>query len=469
MRFTCLLQLEPLGLSEEECQLATTSFSKQSLAVELSNATDKQQQALLENYHRLLSKLQTPACATLVQGMRRFVRNIPETEEEMASALRSYLTSTFESLKSNAAWQGVKVDEGLHHALESFIYGQCQQRVQKVLKDEVTQDEEFLERLSILQFVSPAHLEVDCLVDADPDELLKESIETLLSVDSYFSPYEKIQRVLKLYHSVNTALSKALNKDGGSSERLPSADDVLPTLIFTILRSKPPRLVSNLRMIEVFCPPEYLRGEAGYAYTTLFGAFQFLRDINMDDPESLSIKHDDFRRGLEESRASAKSHLEQVTAETSDEMKKEQVITFPIEIPVREVRAARLRGDNVDLEWAKQWQLEHGVETKMTTPEAGTRPEELLPSGFSRSYSYMVSRPEDIRMTDLPQLLAEYRMLVHATEQLLGERTARLAAERKQKFADAQAALTTRAAEVDLWGKHKKETANESRKECPGG
>ena len=431
------------------------------MAVEISNASDKQQQTLLENYHKLLTKLQTPECATLVQGMRRFVRNIPKTEEEMTLALRSYLTSTFESMKSHAAWRGVSVDDGLKHALESFLYGQCRQAVQNVLKDELAQDEEFLERLSSLQFVSPAHLEVACLVDANPDELLKESIETLSSVDSYFSPYEKLQLILKVYHCVNTALSKTLNKDGGTSERLPSADDVLPTLILTILRSKPTRIVSNLRMIEIFCPPEYLRGEAGYAYTNLYGAFQFLRDMNIDHPENLSIHPDDFCRGLEESLASAKTHLAKVTADKLEESNKKEVITFPIEIPVREVRAARLRGDSVDLEWAKQWQAEHGVEGYDTTlsnirPEGADVLPDSLPSGFSRSYSYMVTRPEDIRVTDLPQLLAEYRMLVHTTEQLLGERTARLAAERKQKVFATQAALRARAAEVDLSKKREK-------------
>jgi hypothetical protein len=67
----------------------------------------------------------------------------------------------------------------------------------------------------------------------------------------------------------------------------------------------------------------------------------------------------------------------------------------------------------------------------------------------------MVSRPEDIRVTDLSQLLAEYRMLVHATEQLLGERAARQATERKHRFAATQSALLERASEADLSTKKK--------------
>jgi hypothetical protein len=425
---------------------------------------------MLETYHSLVTKLKMPECATMVQGMRTFVRTLPETEEAMASSLRSFLASTFESMKSHAAWSG-GVGDGVQHALESFLYGHCHDNVQSVLKDEEKDDVEFLDRVKSLQFVTPVHLEIACLEEVENvDELLQEPIETLLSVDSYFSPYEKLQHILNAYHGVSAALSKALNKDGLSSRqlrRLPSADDVLPTFILIILRSKMPRIISNLRMIEAFCPPEYLRGEAGYAYTNLYGAIQFLRDLDMDNPETLSISPDDFRLELEECRAAAETRFlaQLASSKEKEEVKEEEVVpAFPIEIPVREIRAARLRGETVDLEWARRWQIAHGAESpSSSTQVSGSRPEDAdtlpdsLPPGFSRSYSYMVTRPEDIRLSDLPQLLTEYRMLAHATEQLLGEQTARLAAERKQKFASVRAALlaSASAAEIDLSPKKK--------------
>ena len=391
----------------------------------------------------------------------------------MASSLRSYLASTFESMKTHAAWSG-GVDDGVQHALESFLYGHCHNNIQSVLKDEEKKDEEFLDRVKSLQFVTPGHLEIACLADVEPhvlDDLLNEPIDTLLSVDSYFSPYQKLQQILNAYHGVSVSLAEALNKDGVPSRqlrRLPSADDVLPTFILIILRSKMPRIISNLRMIEMFCPPEYLRGEAGYAYTNMYGAIQFLRDLNLDNPETLSINLDEFRQGLEECRATAETRFLAQLASSKDkeEVKEEEEAPFfPIEIPVREIRAARLRGETVDLEWARRWQIEHGAESNMSLSEISSRAEgvavlpDLLPPGFSRSYSFMVTRPEDVRVSDLPQLLAEYRMLVHATEQLLGEQWARLVAERKQKFESARAALFKGAAEVDLSPKKTKKDA----------
>jgi hypothetical protein len=48
--------------------------------------------------------------------------------------------------------------------------------------------------------------------------------------------------------------------------------------------------------------------------------------------------------------------------------------------------------------------------------------ESLLPPGFSRSYTYLTTRPEDLRLVDLEPLLDEYKLLVQTTEVLLAER-----------------------------------------------
>ena len=53
---------------------------------------------------------------------------------------------------------------------------------------------------------------------------------------------------------------------------------------------------------------------------------------------------------------------------------------------------------------------------------------------FNRSYSYLSIRPDDIRMSDLPMLLQEYRMLVHATESLLNERSTWREGERRRQM-----------------------------------
>lgn len=376
----------------------------------------------------------------LVQGMRNFLRNLHDNTEmeKMSNSMKTYLDGAYESLKSHAAWKD-RVDQGVRRSLESYVYGHAQGHLEKLEWKglfPITQ-EEFGDRLEKLQFVSPAHLEIECLnnPELDVDALLQSSIDALLSIDQYFSPFEKLQRILAVYKGVNAALSEALNQDQSGSRKLPSADDVLPTIILTTLKAKPNKIFRNLQFVDVFATSENLRGEAGYAYTNLYGAVQFLADLDMDKP-NFSISPEEFRKGIEEYMAKTKKQV-------SDATKEKKKLDDPVscaEISVQEVREGRLNGEDVNLQWALIRQQEHSVEESMndSTTEGDSMFSVNLPSRFNRTYSFLGTRPEDVRIADLPRLLEEYKMIAHVTEQLLGERAALQAAEKKRKAAERQ-------------------------------
>jgi hypothetical protein len=105
---------------------------------------------------------------------------------------------------------------------------------------------------------------------------------------------------LAVYQGVNTALSTAPSHNQSKAQKLPSADDVLPTIILTVLHAKPKRIFQNLQLVKVFAHQEYVRGEAGYLYTNLDGALQFLQDLDMNKPSSLPISSKAFCHGLSE-------------------------------------------------------------------------------------------------------------------------------------------------------------------------
>lgn len=398
---------------------------------------------VIKAYYQFWITLLKPECALLIQGMRNFLGNLHDASmERLAGALKSYVSSTVGStLKSHPAWRDMDLTQ-VKRSLESFMYGQAQpilDRLEWTGLFSMTEGE-WMERLTQLQFVQPSHLEIQCLNETTSssfDELLQDPVTAILSIDQYYSPYEKLQRILLVYQGVNAALSEALNdhqKNPSSERKLPSADDVLPTIILTVLRAKPHRLLRNLQMIEVFAPQEYLRGEAGYAYTNLYGAVQFLQDLNMDQPESLSISPEDFRKGLEESVAKTQERLSIGRTGskdgTGDDVDEEAIST---DISVLAVRQARLRGETVDLEWAIKHQKEHPEKYGLNGSNNATEPTAPLPEGFTRSYAFLSATPHDIRLSDLPKLLSEYKMMVHVTEQLLGERGARMAMEKKKK------------------------------------
>ena len=438
-------------------------------------------QATLEAYRRFLNQLQSPSSAALANGIRTFCRklttvvtdaNPAASPQTLAKSLQTYVDSTMETIQT--LWTSTTDDNKnnnntttttstavLRPSLESFVYGQCFPSIWSTVRDDA-QDKECAFRCQSLSFLEPKHLDVACLKDTNDLPIL-----CLLSVDAFFSPQSKLHRILETYRGVNETLQKALNakegQDDGSSDnnkaadatKLPSADDVLPTLILTVLHAEPQSIVSNLRFVEMFCTAEQLRGEAGYAFTNLYGAVQFILDLNLDSPSTtLTISPEEFVKGVEECRVKAETKMKEITSGAAAAAAPPPPTENAVDISVQAVREARQRGEVVDMDWARRWILQQqqtaaasvDIVSSMSLPAAGQDSTEqplpeALPPGFVRNYTFLAARPEDIHMTELPRLLDEYRMLAKTVELLLGERAARLATERKRRLQKAQRAI----------------------------
>ncbi|KAG0187617.1 hypothetical protein DFQ28_006061 [Apophysomyces sp. BC1034] len=61
---------------------------------------------------------------------------------------------------------------------------------------------------------------------------------------------------------------------------LASADVLLPLLIFTIVKSNPPHILSNLRFIQRFRRPSMISGQSSYCLTNMMAAVSFLETTN---------------------------------------------------------------------------------------------------------------------------------------------------------------------------------------------
>jgi len=507
-------------------------------------------------YKEFTDTMLLPESAITVQGMKNFVRqfanavtrkdnddidskdNTEALLRNMASALNNHVRSSYESLagtrdnrvgsdtvsnnktsssSSSSIAQGEGQPDWDRRSLESFLYGQVKGVLDPAL-DQITcstsnspfpmTQKQLNERLEELQFLQPSHLEIACLNDDDNNNdggrlspskmsleiLLEEPIGALRSIEAFYSPYEKLQRVLDIFRGVNAALTKI-------SKMVPSADDVLPTMILVVVKaaavarktkttktcrnsnktSSLQSLLRDLYFVENFALPEYLRGEAGYAFTNLYGAVQFLQDLDLDGTEGygkdrsnvnrLSIGSDELRRGLEKSRAvaarnNAKRNSINITGSSNSNGSQWQskglisrgiedllgerssgdesggvrndatFVPSPPKLSVREVRAARLRGETLDLAWALRRQ-----DQELTEQEHSRGNESLLLSSSSKPkllpqrYTFLGVRPENVKLSDLPKLLDEYRRLVLSTEELLGEQQRannRIQSERKR-------------------------------------
>ena len=451
-------------------------------------------------YEEFVAAMILPESAVAVQGMKNFARQFAATggskkkdEDDndklvrnMASLVNGQIRSSYESLPTKNNTNSVASDtQGNGHpdwdrrSLESFVYGQVKTVIDSTIDRILGNGTEpqspdspfpmtqtsFDSRLEELQFLQPSHLELKCLNDDTESSTPQTKLETLLeapikalqSIESFYSPYEKLMKVLEVYHCVNTVLKNA-------SKSLPMADDVISALILVIVKASAAqtkvslkKLLRDLHFVENFAPQEYKRlgqGEAEYAFTSLYGAVYFLQGVELDfDGEDsgnksnrLCISNEDLRRGLEKSRALAAQKnakfgaavggikadsdnpkglisrgVDQLLGESdSGVAEAPSFVPTPRELSVREVRAARLRGETLNLEWALNRQDgQTGIEQKLGDSSPTKSPSRSV---FTpQRYTFLGVRPENIKLSDLPRLLDEYRKLVLANEQLLGE------------------------------------------------
>jgi Vacuolar sorting protein 9 (VPS9) domain len=406
---------------------------------------------VLEDYQAFLSRLEKPESAALVSRMRQ---SLTQLGSDTTEALGSIIASTLEHLQ-RLEGSDLNIITMHKRSLESFLYGHVQDKVSKYFIAEKQEDEKFHERLLLLSFLTPKHLDLESFVDDDHiEDYLAPAKAALLSLQEFFSPYEKLQRVLRTYRCIHEALKKAT--DG---KLIPSADDVLPTLILAVIKAQPRNLISNLAFIEKFSSPEYLMGETGYAYTNLYGAVQYLKDLDLTPKSlengtvsSLTISHDELQAGLEKSRKSLTDtlNIKAIKGKYEVVVPTEAPLECTYSISISKVREARINGEVIDMQWARQQQSNAVSTMNKGTEESIGDPTIDLPKGFNRSYSFLTSRPGDITIQDLPKLLQEYRMLVHTTETLLGARLQNASLARKERFMQAEQEIQIRAIAAEL-------------------
>ncbi|KAL1379378.1 hypothetical protein pipiens_003801 [Culex pipiens pipiens] len=152
--------------------------------------------------------------------------------------------------------------------------------------DDEDKDSQVQKRIRQLNWINAKHL--ICSIDevnSEVRDLVYTAITELVSMDSFHSPQEKLECVVRCCRNIFSLLKQSV---GGPA----SADEFLPAFIFVVLKANPVRLHSNINFITRFSNARRLMsGEGGYYFTNLCCAISFIENLTS---ESLSMSADEF-------------------------------------------------------------------------------------------------------------------------------------------------------------------------------
>ncbi|KAG0341936.1 hypothetical protein BG004_005844 [Podila humilis] len=143
--------------------------------------------------------------------------------------------------------------------------------------DDAERDEVLNQKIRIFRWIREEHLDIPN--SPHNEAYLNNAQSELKKINSYKAPRDKVISLIR--------------RSEGSSK---GADTFLPILIYVVLRSNPPNLVSNVQYISRFRNPEKLQAEAGYYLASLMGAISFIENL---EASSLSISLEEFDYQIE--------------------------------------------------------------------------------------------------------------------------------------------------------------------------
>jgi len=179
-------------------------------------------------------------------------------------------------------------------ALEEAVErGLCEKVYDKIYRHRSADDEErdakLRSRTAALALVGIGLKELHVNIDSEKDSaedikkqeekiktLLVPAMESLRHMDDEHYPLGKLQKLTQAHKNIVETLSHLFPSSS-------SADEVLPTLIYTLITSDPETLnvISNLHFIQLFRSRNKVDGEAAYCLVNLEAAISFLETVDL--------------------------------------------------------------------------------------------------------------------------------------------------------------------------------------------
>ncbi|RWS15868.1 GTPase-activating protein and VPS9 domain-containing protein 1-like protein [Dinothrombium tinctorium] len=196
--------------------------------------------------------------------------------DEKAQLVEKFLLYLYNAMESDSIWQ-VASDEQLEIAKaiieryvmsQIYIYALYPNGDGDMLRDQVLH--KHMQHLA--KFLSPDHkdLRIPKMYHCEcPWPVAQEQI---LTINAYKTPRDKVLCVVRCCTIIMNLLSLVNEKS------VPSADDLIPVLVYVLIKANPAALLSNVQYVNSFYG-KLLEGEEAYWWTQFCSAVEFIKTM----------------------------------------------------------------------------------------------------------------------------------------------------------------------------------------------
>ncbi|KAF9131163.1 hypothetical protein BGX30_013209 [Mortierella sp. GBA39] len=245
------------------------------------------------DFHKFLEQMRHRSATPITRYFQSFLKEFdkkPWTVNEQIKIIHDFLEFITGKMEMCELWRNVSdqefenVKEGMEKLVMNRLFTYT---FSPSTTDDAERDEVLTHKIRIFRWIKPEHLDIPD--NAHNAAYLDKAQAELKKINSYKAPRDKVICILNCCKFIFTLIRRSEGNSKG-------ADTFLPILIYVVLQSNPPNLVSNVQYISRFRNPDKLQAEAGYYLASLDGAISFIENL---EASSLSISPADFDSQIE--------------------------------------------------------------------------------------------------------------------------------------------------------------------------
>ncbi|KAF7829886.1 Vacuolar protein sorting-associated protein 9A [Senna tora] len=400
--------------SEASCKTQLCNYlSFSSVSAAASRRRRMENADVFLGLHDFLERMRQPSAADFVKAIKSFIvsfsNNAPDPERDSA-AVQQFLANMEAAFRAHPLWAGCSEEEleSAGEGLEKYVMTKLFTRVFASLPDDVKLDDQLSEKMALVQqFIRPENLDVRPTFLNETSWLLAQ--KELQKINMYKAPRDKLVCILNCCKVINNLL---INASVASNEHPPGADEFLPVLIYVTIKANPPQLHSNLLYIQRFRRQSRLVSEAAYFFTNILSAESFITNI---DANALSMDETEFERNIESARAvlSGLSTDLQDQPRLSDQSYGDHSRAEPIKEFSLQTPSSDSKSENKKVTFSEQLPITKIPSlSDLENKGASMLLKEDQANEVFREYPYLFARAGDLTVSDVEDLLNNYKQLV---------------------------------------------------------